>query len=213
MTRHPARRFDRRFAHRFARRFVSRAAAGVAALAIAFPIAVPAAAAEQEDRALAATEQLLSEAHAALTGAGGDAALRQAIDRAFAFDVWERFLIENRADRFTPEQRERFRALLPGYLAYLYHNQFDKGLDTPPAVGEAKPARKDVLVSATFKRANGGDLPVDWRLRDFPEQGMRVIDVMVGGTSFLLLKRDEFTSIIDNRGADGLLDFMQQHSL
>ena len=99
--------------------FARLAAAGLAALAIA----LPAAAAEKEARAVAATEQLLAEAHAALTGSGGDAALRGAIDRAFAFDVWERFLIENRADRFTPEQRERFRALLPGYLAYLYHNQ------------------------------------------------------------------------------------------
>jgi ABC-type transporter MlaC component len=185
------------------------AAAGVAGLAFAFS----AAAAEKEDRALETTQQLLTQAHAALTGAGGDAALRQAIDSAFAFDVWERFLIENRADRFTPEERGRFRELLPGYLAYLYHNQFDRGLDTPPALGAAKPARNDVLVSATFKRANGADLPVDWRLRDFPAQGMQVIDVMVGGTSFLLLKRDEFTSIIDNHGAEGLLEYMEQHSL
>ena len=185
------------------------AAAGLAALALA----LPAAAAEKEERALAATEQLLAEAHAALTGAGGDAALRQAIDNAFAFDVWERFLIESRAEAFTPEQRERFRELLPGFLAYLYQNQFDKGLDTPPTLGQAKPARNDVLVSATFKRANGRDLPVDWRLREFPNEGPQVIDVMVGGTSFLLLKRDEFAAIIDKSGAEGLLAYMQQHSL
>jgi ABC-type transporter MlaC component len=194
-------------------RFPARlAAAGAAALAIALP-AVHAAADEKQDRAVAATERLLADAHAALTGAGGDAALRGAIDRAFAFDVWERFLIENRADKFTPEQRERFRGLLPGYLAYLYHNQFDRGLATPPAVGSAKPARNDVLVSATFKRANGADLPVDWRLRELSGQDPQVIDVMVGGTSFLLLKRDEFTAIIDDRGAEGLLEYMEQHSL
>ena len=186
------------------------AAAALAAIAFALPASAQE---EKQSRALTATQQLLSNAHAALSGGGDDAALRQAIDEAFAFDVWERFLIENRADEFTPEQRERFRALLPGYLAYLYHNQFDRGLDTPPAVGEARPARNDVLVSATFKRANGSDLPVDWRLRDVPQQGMQVIDVMVGGTSFLLLKRDEFASIIDNRGPGGLLEFMEQHSL
>jgi ABC-type transporter MlaC component len=188
------------------------AAAALAAIALALPAAA-AEAAEKEDRARAATEQLLTEAHAALTGADGDARLRQAIDRAFAFEVWERFLVENRADQFTPEQRARFRELLPGYLAHLYRNQFDRGLDTPPAVGEARPARSDVLVSATFKRANGADLPVDWRLRDVPEQGMQVIDVMVGGTSFLLLKRDEFTAIIDDRGAEGLLAHMQENAV
>ncbi len=182
--------------------------AGLAAGAIA----ATASAADKEQQAVATTQQLLDEAHSALTS-NNNAELRQAIDNAFAFDVWERFLIENRADKFTEQQRDRFRELLPGFLAYLYHNQFDKGLDTPPSVGQAKPARNDVLVSATFKRANGQDLPVDWRLREFPNKGPQVIDVMVGGTSFLLLKRDEFASIIDKRGADGLLEYMQQHSL
>jgi ABC-type transporter MlaC component len=182
--------------------------AGIAAIGIA----ATASAADKEQAALATTQQLLAEAHDALKS-NNDAELRQAIDNAFAFDVWERFLIENRADAFTPEQRDRFRELLPGFLAYLYHNQFDKGLDTPPSIGQAKPARNDVLVSATFKRANGQDLPVDWRLRQFPNEGPQVIDVMVGGTSFLLLKRDEFAAIIDKRGAEGLLEYMQQHSL
>ena len=164
-----------------------------------------------EERARAATEQLVTQANQALV-ANDPAALRSALQNAFDFDIWERFLIEPRADRFTPEQRAQFRELLPGYLAHLYHEQFDRGLAAPPAVGEARPARRDVLVGATFGRANGRDLPVQWRLR---ETGGRpkVIDVMVGGTSFLLLKRDEFASIIDDRGAEGLLDYMEQHSL
>jgi ABC-type transporter MlaC component len=184
----------------------------VSAGVTAIGMAATASAADKEQQALAATQQLLTEAHDALQS-NNDAELRQAIDNAFAFEVWERFLIENRADAFTPEQRDRFRELLPGFLAYLYQNQFDKGLDTPPSIGQAKPARNDVLVSATFKRANGQNLPVDWRLREFPNEGPQVIDVMVGGTSFLLLKRDEFAAIIDKRGAEGLLEYMQQHSL
>ena len=53
---------------------------------------------------------------------------------------------------------------------------------------------------------------MQWRLRE-TAQGPQVIDVMVGGTSFLLLKRDEFTSMIDRGGVDALLSFMQQNSL
>jgi ABC-type transporter MlaC component len=190
------------------RTLIRLAAAALAILAMTAPVLPD----EKEDRAIATTQQLLTDAHGALTG-GDNEALRQAIDRAFAFEIWERFLIENRADKFTAEQRERFRELLPGYLAYLYHNQFDKGLDTPPSIGGSKPARSDVLVSATFKRASGRDLPVDWRLREFQSEGPQIIDVMVGGASFLLLKRDEFTAIIDNHDAEGLLDYMKQHSL
>jgi len=180
----------------------------IAALAIA---AGPAQAQDKVERARSTTEQLLSQANQALS-ANDNAALRSAIQSAFDFGIWERFLTEPRADRFSPEQRARFRELLPGYLAYLYHEQFDRGLATPPSVGEVTPARNDVLVGATFQRPGGRTLPVQWRLRETSE-GPQVIDVMVGGTSFLLLKREEFTSMIDRGGVDSLLSFMQQHSL
>lgn len=187
------------------------AAALVASLAIGAAATGGAQAQDKVENARAVTQQLLTNANVALSGSD-NAALRSAIQSAFDFEVWERFLTEPRADRFTPEQRAQFRQLLPGYLAHLYHEQFDRGLATPPSVGEAKPARNDVLVSATFQRQGGRDLPVDWRLRETP-RGPQIIDVMVGGTSFLLLKRDEFTSIIDKGGVDALLSYMQQNSL
>lgn len=184
--------------------------AAIFLLAFAIGAATPAAA-QDDAQARAVTQQLLTRANQALL-AKDNAALREAISTAFDFDVWERFLSEPRADRFTGDQRARFRELLPGYLAYLYHEQFDRGLDTPPVIGEVRPARRDVLVGATFKRAGGRDLPVQWRLRD-TASGPQIIDVMVGGTSFLLLKRDEFTSMIDRGGVDALLRFMEQNSL
>jgi phospholipid transport system substrate-binding protein len=184
------------------------AVAALAALAIA---AGPAQAQDKVERARSTTQQLLTQANQALS-ANDNAALRSAIESAFDFGIWERFLTEPRADRFSPEQRARFRELLPGYLAYLYHEQFDRGLATPPSIGEATPARNDVLVAATFQRPGGRTLPVQWRLRETAD-GPQIIDVMVGGTSFLLLKRDEFTSMIDRGGVDALLTFMQQHAL
>lgn len=179
---------------------------------LAVILAAPGARAETDKAAArAVTQELLSRANQALA-TGDNAALRDAIGDAFDFDVWVRFLTAPRADRFKPDELAGFRVLLPGYLAYLYSEQFDRGLATPPEVGEARPARGDVLVSATFQRANGDDLPVEWRLRGTPD-GPRVIDVMVGGTSFLLLKRAEFLSIIDRGGVGSLLTFMENHAL
>jgi ABC-type transporter MlaC component len=168
---------------------------------------------EKQDRAIQVTERLLAEAHTALTGPGNGPALRVAIADAFAFDVWERYLIESRSEAFSDDQRSSFRSLLPGFLAHLYQNQFDKGLNQAPTLGDARKVRRDVLVSSTFLRPNGGDLPVDWRVRDFPDRGPQVIDVMVGGTSFLVLKREEFTAMIDSGGAEAVLSHMQRNSL
>lgn len=189
------------------RRFI----AGCLALA-ALP-AEGARAASQEEAAVDLTATLLHDAHAALQGSDTSGALRAAVRRAFAFDVWEKFLIQSRAELFGEAERQRFREMLPGFLAHLYHNQFDRGLDREPSVGEARKVRRDVLVMSTFQRTSGPDLPVEWRIRDFPDRGPQVIDIMVGGTSFLLLKRDEFTAIIDKGGVQGLFAYLAEHSL
>ncbi len=180
--------------------------------AAAMLVPVPAMAEEQMDRAVAATRVLLETAHKILAGEGDRTALRAAIEQAFAFDVWERYLLENRADRFDEPQRIEFRALLPGFMAELYINQFDRGMADAPTVGKARKVRRDYLVKSEFKRRSGRDLPVEWRLREFPENGTLVIDMMVGGTSFLLLKREEFHAIIDKSGAEGMLTFLRAHS-
>ena len=178
-------------------------------------LAAPAAARADEagKQAVHVTQTLLVEAHSALAGRNDAAALQTAINRAFAFDIWERFLIGDNADAFSPSQRSEFRTLLPAFMAHLYSNQFERGLNQPPEIGEVRKVRRDYLVQSRFARPNGAALPVEWRLRDTPGSGPRVIDIMVGGTSFLLLKREEFTAIIDSRGPDGVLVYMRDNSL
>jgi ABC-type transporter MlaC component len=47
-------------------------------------------------------------------------------------------------------------------------------------------------------------------MREFEGRGPLVIDVMVGGASFLLLKRDEFGAVLDRGGPSALIAFMQE---
>ena len=94
-------------------------------------------------------------------------------------------------------------------MANLYLKQFERGLSDPPTIGQARRVRRDYVVSSRFKRRNGRDLPVEWRVREFPNTGSLVIDMMVGGTSFLLLQRDEFNAIMLQSGAEGILSHMR----
>lgn len=185
-------------------------------LALAISAAGPVLADEKDD-AIATASTLVDEAHGALTATVPEpqrnGMLREAISGSFAFDVWERFLVDPKKDGFSDAQVIEFRELLPGFLANLYANQFGKGLEAKPEIDEARKARKDILVRAAIPRANGKTLPVDWRIRDFGDRGFLVIDVMVGGTSFLILKRDEFRGILDTDGPAGLLAFMKQNAI
>ena len=171
-----------------------------------------ASAGDKHARALETVSRLLNDAHQTVTTHGAQR-LPDAISPYFAFEIWGRFLIQPRKDVFNPKQRHAFRRLLPGFMAHLYHDQFAKGLDRPPQVGGTRKARRDVLVGSTFPRPNGGDLPVEWRVRQTRDGASRVIDIMVGGTSFMLLKREEFTAIVDRDGADGLLDYLRRNAL
>ena len=196
------------------RKTLQMALAGLSALMLS-ALAAPAHAAD-EAAARATAETLVEGAHAALTGNEGEAALAQlrtTIDEAFAFDIWERFLLGSNADKLSEAEREEFRALLPGFLADLYRKQFGKGLQEKPEIREVTPVRRDLLVRAAIPRADGRTLPVDWRIRDFGERGHLVIDVMVGGTSFLIIKRDEFTALLEQGGPEALLTHMRENSV
>lgn len=167
-----------------------------------------------ERAAMKTANVLVKKAHGALANKGLSSKqrfsrLEAAVRQTFAFSVWETFLLGKNAEKFNNKQRSTFRRLLPKYLAKLYMNQFGKGLRNKPEIGSAKTVRKDVLVRAKIPRASGGSLPVDWRLRNVG-RGYRVIDFMVGGTSFLVLKRAEFNSVINRSGPDQLNAFLQK---
>ncbi|MEM1344432.1 MAG: ABC transporter substrate-binding protein [Pseudomonadota bacterium] len=175
-------------------------------------LASPANATEPEP-ARATAERLVEETYAALTASTpDDARLKAAIEAAFAFDIWEQFLLGERAAALSPAQQERFRALLPGFLADLYKTQFGQGLAGRPEIRDVRAARRDQLVRAAIPREGADPLPVDWRVRAFGE-AHKVIDVMVGGVSFLVLKREEFAAILKREGGDGLLAHMEANSL
>lgn len=174
------------------------------------------AAANAEDAARTVAATLVEGAHAAMSDTAVDpvaraTALKQAISTAFAFDIWERFLVGDR--NLDAASLEEFRSLLPGFLAKLYWDQFGKGLEAAPMIGESRTVRRDVMVAAAIPRADGKPLPVEYRVREFPDRGPLVIDVMVGGISFLVLKREEFSALIDQGGAARLLAYMRENSI
>ena len=186
-------------------------AASVLASLLLLPQIANAGASDQHQRAANTVSQLLNDAHDTVTNRGIQH-LPETISRYFAFEVWSRFLIQPRKDAFNPKQRRAFQHRLPGFMAHLYHDQFAKGLHLRPSVSGTRPARRDVLVGSLFPRPDGRNLPVEWRVRQRKGEA-RVIDIMVGGTSFMLLKREEFTAIIDRDGPDGLLAFLRRNAL
>ena len=176
-------------------------------------VATVAAADDRMRRATTVTQSLLEQAHRSLHSPDSGAELSALLDSVFAFDLWVRFLTKDFEGEFDKKQRKELREMLPQFLAHLYVNQFSRGLDQPPQVGGSRAVRRgDVLVSSEFPRTTGRALPVDWRLRDFPNNNIRVVDVMVGGASFLIQTKEDFRIVIKRDGPDGLLIYLRDRS-
>ncbi|MGF1552912.1 MAG: ABC transporter substrate-binding protein [Paracoccaceae bacterium] len=180
-----------------------------AALALG-PLAAPAA---EPEAAKEAVRGLVTEAHEALSGAGDVDRLRAAIERGFALDLWGRYLLTDVEDQLSEEQKTTVEGLLPGFLADLYRDQFARGLDEPPSLGEVEALRRDdVMVDVVFPRPGGKRLPTDMRVRPIDGEP-KVIDIMVGGASFLRLKRDEFAQIVRDGGPDALIAHLRENGV
>ena len=171
----------------------------------------PAAAAADKNAAATATITDMLESVYTTNKSRGPGHLKSAIQPYFDFDWWTKFLIKPRKDQFTPEQAQKVRELMPGYIAHLYRERLSDGLDRQPEVKGSRSVKRSVLVTTHFFPSSG-KLKVDWRVRDRRGK-IKVYDIMVGGISFVLTTKDDFVAIIDRSGPRGLIDYLDSVAL
>ena len=111
----------------------------------------------------------------------------------------------------TPEQLDAYRQAFADYIVVTYEARFDAFTGYTFEVGQARPANNnDVVVRTSVIDPAGKPVLVDFRVRD--ESGkLQVIDVAVEGLSMLKTQRDEFSSVIQRNGLDGLVASLNQH--
>lgn len=116
----------------------------------------------------------------------------------------------------TPEQRavfeREFRSLLINtYLTSIsradYHGQSIKYLPmrSPPAGDRAE-------VDAEVEQPNGPLIHVQFRMYRRSGDGWKVYDVVVEGVSLVITQRSSFSSIIRDKGLDGLIAMLEERN-
>jgi phospholipid transport system substrate-binding protein len=103
-------------------------------------------------------------------------------------------------------QLQRYDAAFPPYLTRLYADQFADIVGRPLKVIETKAlGARDVIVRTQFTRSEGGPINVDWRVRKLRTGEQKAIDIIVGGVSIMLVKREEFSAFIAQNSIDALI--------
>jgi len=115
-------------------------------------------------------------------------------------------------ERTDSSQQVEYRELFAAYVPNGYVNQLKTYTGAAISLVGSKPLNATDSVVTTKLAPHTGDAMVfDWRIRVRQDEH-KVIDLVVGGVSYLKTLREQFTAIVARKGVGGLLDFLRKHA-
>lgn len=116
--------------------------------------------------------------------------------------------------QLTPAQQQRLTELFSTYTVAEYASEFDGysgerfEVDPAPATSANGPIVKSSLI-----KSNGEKVALNYLMRQAPDGAWQVIDIYLSGTiSQLATRRSEFTSVLQQGGADALVKLLEQRT-
>jgi phospholipid transport system substrate-binding protein len=138
--------------------------------------------------------------------------LAPAIVQAFDLPLMTRLVVGLPWPTLSAEDQKQLVAAFSDFSIATYANQFDdfsgERFEVDP---KATPAPgNDVIVKTRLIQSNGEPVQLDYLLRQEPA-GWHIIDVFLSGTiSQLAARRSEFSSILREQGARGLIAVLKE---
>ena len=134
---------------------------------------------------------------------------RQIFREGFDFELIGRFVLGSSWRSATPEQRAEYKRLFEAWVLDTYTRRIGayKG-ESFKIIGEQPIAETDALVETEIVRPDAPPIKAGWRVRSI-DGHFKIVDVVVEGISMALTQRQEFASVIQHEGLDGLLHELQ----
>ncbi len=127
------------------------------------------------------------------------------VRQGFDLDLIGRFALGGAWRSASPEQQHEYQQLFATWVLNSYARRLGayKG-ETFGILGSQSIADTDALVDTEIKRPDGAPLKAGWRVREIGGR-LKIIDVVVEGVSMALTQRQEFASVVQRQGLDGLI--------
>jgi phospholipid transport system substrate-binding protein len=137
------------------------------------------------------------------------------LDEGFAVRTIGLWVIADYQARLEPAARDRYLTLFRERLIEDYAAAFASfsGQNIPFEVTSARAlSDRDTVVQSRITPPSGGaPVLVEWRVRQYSD-GMKAVDVAVAGASLSSTIRGNFNAVIEQRGIDGLLQWLEDRS-
>jgi phospholipid transport system substrate-binding protein len=156
-----------------------------------------------------ATEVLSSDR--ALQQRRGD--LEEILRSAFDLEYIGRLVLGPTYRSLTDAQQQAYDEAFRQYVVETYSRRIDEYGGEELEITGAEPAgSNDVRVSTRVVGTQQGEpVRIDWRVRE-RESGPKIIDVEIEGVSMAISQRSEFSSVVEQRGVDGLIAMLEERA-
>ena len=136
---------------------------------------------------------------------------RGLFNEGFDIPAIGRFVLARNWRRANDTEKQEFVALFEDVIVYTWSRRFSKyDGQTIDVRGTTPDGETGTLVDSAIVDSNGQSVSVQWRLRQ-REEGLRIVDVIVEGVSMAITYRQEYASVIRQRGGlNGLLALLRQ---
>lgn len=130
----------------------------------------------------------------------------------FDYELMGRYAMGRYWERANPSQQAEYNELFAAYVPNGYVDQLKAYNNAAISLVSSKLLGGDDSVVTTKLAPKTGDaLIFDWRVRAGGDE-QKVIDLVVGGVSYLKTLREQFTAIAARKGVDGLLELLRKHA-
>ena len=134
--------------------------------------------------------------------------LKTLIRESFDLELIGRFVLGRFWREATTAQRTDFQELYAHHLVSSYARQLDAyEAETLTVISSRDVSKKDVLVETEINSASG-PVKAGWRVRS-ADNSRKIVDVEIDGISMALSHRQEFGSVANRAGVDGLIKIMK----
>lgn len=142
-----------------------------------------------------------------------EAQFRAILENKFDLDFISRFALGRNWRLATEDQQEEYQQLFSEFILRTYSSRLSSYNGQSFSIESAVDAgQNDVIVRSIIAGASGPPLRADWRVRKAAEAAL-IIDVSVEGISMSINQREEFSSVVQREGIEGLLKILRARTL